>query len=68
MPEKSEHTTFLKCSHEGCEASYADHKWGQIQASADGWFNARDGETRYCPEHLPEWVPAWRQRKAERGE
>ena len=64
-PEKSPHTKMLGCSEDGCKASYADHRWGQTQASAEGWFNSRDGETRWCPDHLPDWVGPWREDRAQ---
>lgn len=52
-----------KCTEEGCPAEFPDHRWGRIRAADDGWFFQRTGE-RWCPVHVPSWVPAWR---AEQG-
>ena len=49
------------CSAVGCAKSIKDHYWGHVKA--EGWFFSKAGEA-YCPEHLPEWVPAWRERVA----
>lgn len=55
-------TEAVRCSDPLCEREYADHKWGRINASKAGWFFQTTGET-WCPEHMPEWVTAWRERK-----
>lgn len=47
------------CSVPSCANSIRDHSWGHIKAA--GWFFSKTGEA-YCPEHIPEWVPAWRAR------
>lgn len=52
------------CAAEGCSASFQDHRWGSIKAHDAGWFIQKDG-TAWCPIHTPEWVAAWRARKAE---
>ena len=49
------------CEHEGCTASFKDHRWGRIKAHDAGWFTTRDNERAWCPEHVPAWVPVWRQ-------
>lgn len=50
------------CAWPGCEAQYKDHRWGSIKAHAAGWFIQKDG-TAWCPDHVPDWVEAWRARK-----
>ena len=55
----------LICTADGCDASVKDHAWGRINAQRNGWFFQLDGRA-WCPEHQPEWLAAWRRRKAER--
>ena len=63
MSYASEHPT--RCSHEKCPASVPGSKWAHVKATAEqGWLFLKNGET-YCPDHLPEWVAAWRARKTE---
>jgi len=45
-----------------CTASIELHYWAKVRASDKGWFFQKDG-TIWCPEHVPEWVPAWRAEK-----
>lgn len=47
---------FIICSEEGCEEKTRSH-------SKPGWFYSRYGSEAYCPEHVPDWVEAWRKRK-----
>ena len=54
-------TTFIECSADGCEAKVANHRWGHIKAA--GWFFQKTGEA-WCPDHTPDWVTAWRAKKA----
>jgi hypothetical protein len=51
------------CAEPECAASYKNHKWGTMKASADGWFMQKDGRS-WCPVHLPEWVEKWRAQKS----
>lgn len=37
-------------------------KWDVIRAGNEGWFFQKGGIS-YCPEHVPDWVPAWRERQ-----
>lgn len=48
------------CADPGCEAEIKDHAWGRIKA--DGWFQQRNGDV-WCPDHIPDWVEAWRRRR-----
>ncbi len=52
-----------RCSEPGCPERVGDHRWGAIKAQSEGWFYQRNGEA-YCPQHVPAWVPAWREKKA----
>lgn len=53
------------CDEPGCEASFRSNKWEKVRASDQGWFFSFRDETSWCPEHVPDWVPAWREgRKA----
>ena len=54
----------IMCAVNPCPRSYESHKWGQIRAHDEGWFTQKDG-TAWCPDHTPDWVAAWRARKAE---
>lgn len=49
------------CSQPDCTQVVKNHAWAKIKA--DGWFFQRDGSL-WCPEHVPDWVDAWRARKA----
>ena len=49
-----------KCAESDCTASVKNHYWGHVKA--DGWFFSKEGPA-WCPEHLPDWVPAWRERQ-----
>lgn len=60
MP-RSPHTVDLLCSEPECPNSIRGHRWGQIKA--EGWFFSKDGVTRYCPDHIPDWVEAWREKQ-----
>jgi hypothetical protein len=53
-----------RCGVPGCPATYAPYKWGQIRAQSAGWFFPKDPGKGgpWCPEHLPDWVAAWRAR------
>lgn len=51
---------------EKCPETVPNHRWGTIRAHGLGWFFSRDGKQAFCPTHTPEWVGAWRARKAER--
>ena len=50
------------CATECCERSFRPHYWGSVNASRDGWFVKKDG-TAWCPDHVPAWVEAWRNRE-----
>jgi hypothetical protein len=57
MPE------WVKCKDKECDQKIKDHMWGRIKAT--GWFFQKDGSA-YCPDHIPEWVPAWREQRDSR--
>jgi hypothetical protein len=56
---------WISCSQESCTAKIANHAHGKIRAGEDGWFFQKSGEA-WCPLHHPEWVAAWRERKAKK--
>lgn len=37
-------------------------QWDTKAAGREGWFFQRD-DSAFCPKHVPEWVPAWRQKR-----
>lgn len=47
----------------GCEASVPGSKHHQVRAQQEGWFFSRREHLAYCPEHVPDWVSAWRERR-----
>jgi hypothetical protein len=51
-----------QCEH--CPETCSNHKFGLIRAGQAGWFFSRDGKQAFCPTHVPEWVTAWRARRA----
>lgn len=63
MPRSHDHKLgVVRCSVPDCKETLPNHAWGKIKA--DGWFFQKDG-TNYCPNHIPNWVRAWRKRKKE---
>lgn len=56
---------FVRCDSPGCEATFKNHRWGRIKAQ--GWFSYRDGSGVFCPEHVPDWVPSWRESRNPRN-
>src|SRR5215211_5237697 len=53
------------CSSEGCENKFRDSgRWSHIKAVDAGWFIQKDG-TKWCPDHIPEWVEEWRKKKGD---
>lgn len=52
---------FIHCAIPNCPAKIKDHAWGHIQAS--DWFFSQKEDRAFCPDHIPEWVEAWRARK-----
>lgn len=50
----------------GCRASTPGGKFNIIRAAEAGWFFSRQDECAYCPAHVPDWVPAWREKQAAR--
>lgn len=58
-------TSYITCSHEGCDEKVANHHWGKVKAV--GWFFGRMDDKSYCPKHLPDWVATWRLKQQERN-
>jgi hypothetical protein len=55
----------VTCLQDGCPASFPGSKHDTMKASREGWFFPKDQQGRgWCPAHLPDWVPAWRARRA----
>lgn len=50
----------VKCSDPECSETIKVHYWAKVKANDDGWFFQKDGNV-WCPVHVPEWVPAWRE-------
>lgn len=60
-----EHPT-KTCHEEGCPAGFRDTgRWAPERRSGSGWFHQRNGWS-YCPDHTPDWVAEWREKKAAR--
>lgn len=64
MTHASEHPVLCAKALEGCTAQFPGSKHAAIKAHAGGWFFSRQDDLVYCPAHVPEWVSAWRARKA----
>lgn len=57
------------CAEENCSRSYTETcKWDAIKAFNEGWFFSRKTGLKYCPDHTPEWVAEWRERKETENE
>lgn len=56
----------IECCFTYCTATIKSHRWAQIRASDHGWFFGRNGDV-FCPEHVPDWVAAWRERRKAQG-
>jgi hypothetical protein len=52
----------IGCAAADCSATHPDHAWGKIHAHGAGWFTQKNG-TAWCPDHVPEWVTSWRQKR-----
>jgi hypothetical protein len=50
----------------GCQASHPRSRFDAIKATEQGWFHSHAEGLAYCPGHVPEWVPAWREKQAAR--
>lgn len=55
------------CSKPSCKASRLHNAWGAIRAAENGWFAERSG-ANWCPKHNPDWVAAWRVKKAKQAD
>lgn len=54
----------VTCAQQGCATSYHNKSgWDSIRAQSKGWFEQKNGKS-WCPEHVPDWVPAWREQQA----
>lgn len=53
----------VECVAEGCEVTIKNNRWAKTKA--EGWFFSKEipADKGYCPEHVPEWVEAWRAKK-----
>lgn len=65
MSSSSREYPITKCDHEdGCDQTFKDSGyWAHIDTDKQGWFFMKDGRS-FCPEHTPEWVAAWRAKRA----
>lgn len=59
-PASDQRDGLLHCAEPGCLATHKSDKWNNLRAAKLGWFLQRNGD-KWCPEHTPEWVPAWRE-------
>jgi hypothetical protein len=66
MSHATENPVFCARRDDGCTASHPSGKWGTMAADKAGWFHSKAEECAWCPEHLPDWVPAWRAKQAAR--
>jgi hypothetical protein len=56
----------VRCARQadlGCPAQVPGSRHDQIRAQAAGWFFSRREDAAFCPDHVPDWVPAWRERQ-----
>jgi hypothetical protein len=60
------HVEMRPCFVQPCNDAYQNDKWSKIRAAQAGWFFPKYGDIGFCPNHLPEWVPAWRERQKEK--
>ncbi|QFP95030.1 hypothetical protein SEA_NAPOLEONB_62 [Arthrobacter phage NapoleonB] len=67
MSYSSENPTQMECAEETCDATHdSSFAYAVITAGKEGWFMQKNGDN-WCPKHTPEWVAAWRERKARYG-
>lgn len=66
MSHATENPVFCARGGDGCTASHPSGKWGTMAADKAGWFHSKAEECAWCPEHLPDWVPAQRAKQAAR--
>lgn len=53
----------IECSRKGCPSTIKNDYWSKVKA--DDWFFQQNGDA-WCPNHHPEWVAAWRAKKAKK--
>lgn len=56
----------MNCNHPGCDRTIEDHKWARIKDGSDWFFEKateEHDERAWCPDHHPEWVKGWREKK-----
>lgn len=51
------------CCIPGCNTRHKKNRWATSNAGKTGWFFQKDGSV-YCPDHVPDWVAAWRANNA----
>jgi hypothetical protein len=64
MSYRTEHP--VHCARQGdlgCKAEHPGSRWDAMKADREGWFHSKT-EGAFCPAHVPDWVPAWRERQA----
>jgi hypothetical protein len=49
-----------------CQASHPGSRWDAMKADREGWFHSKAEEAAYCPDHVPDWVSAWREKQKAR--
>ena len=65
MSFASEHPVFCARREDlNCTASHPGSRWDAMKADRGGWFHSYQEEQAYCPDHVPDWVPAWREKRA----
>lgn len=60
--DRTRYTYKDACRKTGCSRDYFPDHWGKKEAARKGWFLQRNGDA-WCPDHIPDWVVEWRQRK-----
>lgn len=61
MPEGADR---YHCAQRGCKGTAPKHQWSEKTKAGKGWFHQKDG-TSWCPDHHPEWVKEWRERRGQ---
>lgn len=56
----------MHCAEPGCTAEHKSDRWNNSRAQKAGWFMEKNGDC-WCPDHVPDWVPAWRENQAAKG-
>lgn len=52
---------YIECNGPDCMNRLKNHRWAKTKAI--DWFFMASADQAFCPDHIPDWVEAWRKSK-----